>query len=239
MIYLILLVIIISAISLYLSSSSFKGKYGEKRVRRKLGKTILGKKYVFNDVYFKDNTKSIQIDHILVSEKGIIVLETKNYSGRVYGNETQQEWTQVLAYGKRKNKFYNPVKQNASHCYYLNKIIGEKVPIISLIVFTQNNNQYIDSDKVVGISSLKKKLQLMPDIIDSKQIINISNKINLHIVTTPSNKEHVKSIITMKEHIDNNICPRCGGNLILRNGKYGEFYGCDEYPKCKFIKSKK
>jgi len=239
MIYLILLVISLSAISLYLSSSSFKGKYGEKRVRRKLGKTILGKKYVFNDVYFKDNSKSIQIDHILVSEKGIIVLETKNYSGRLYGNETQQEWTQVLAYGKIKNKFYNPVKQNASHCYYLNKIIGKQFPIISLIVFTQNNIQYIDSDKVIGISSLKRKLQSMPDIMGSEQIVNISNTINSHIVAKASNKEHVKSIHSMKNQILNNVCPRCGGNLVVRNGKFGEFYGCSNYPKCKFIKNKK
>ena len=36
--------------------------------------------------------------------------------------------------------------------------------------------------------------------------------------------------------IDNNICPRCGGTLIERNGKYGAFMGCSNYPKCKFIK---
>lgn len=32
------------------------------------------------------------------------------------------------------------------------------------------------------------------------------------------------------------ICPKCGGNLITRNGKYGEFIGCSNYPKCKYIK---
>ena len=29
-------------------------------------------------------------------------------------------------------------------------------------------------------------------------------------------------------------CPRCGGNLMIRNGKYGQFYGCSNYPKCRF-----
>ena len=29
-------------------------------------------------------------------------------------------------------------------------------------------------------------------------------------------------------------CPSCGGKLILRNGKYGPFYGCSNYPNCKF-----
>lgn len=43
----------------------------------------------------------------------------------------------------------------------------------------------------------------------------------------------------MKKHsqnktIERGICPRCGGQLVLRTGKYGSFYGCTNYPKCKF-----
>ena len=34
-------------------------------------------------------------------------------------------------------------------------------------------------------------------------------------------------------------CPECGGKLIVRNGKYGEFTGCSNYPKCKYIKGRK
>jgi len=30
------------------------------------------------------------------------------------------------------------------------------------------------------------------------------------------------------------VCPQCGNPLKLRNGKYGEFYGCTAYPECKF-----
>jgi DNA topoisomerase I len=33
-------------------------------------------------------------------------------------------------------------------------------------------------------------------------------------------------------------CPRCGGNLVEREGKFGKFLGCRNYPKCKFTKSK-
>jgi restriction system protein len=32
-------------------------------------------------------------------------------------------------------------------------------------------------------------------------------------------------------------CPECNGLLIKRNGKYGDFYGCSNYPKCKFTKN--
>ncbi len=33
-----------------------------------------------------------------------------------------------------------------------------------------------------------------------------------------------------------NVCPRCGGKLIKKNGKFGEFIGCSNYPNCKFTK---
>ena len=28
-------------------------------------------------------------------------------------------------------------------------------------------------------------------------------------------------------------CPRCGADTILREGKFGKFYGCSTFPKCK------
>lgn len=35
-----------------------------------------------------------------------------------------------------------------------------------------------------------------------------------------------------------NICASCGAPLVLRHGKRGEFYGCSNYPKCRYTKSK-
>ena len=35
------------------------------------------------------------------------------------------------------------------------------------------------------------------------------------------------------------ICPRCSGKLIIKNGRYGKFIGCSNYPRCKYTKSLK
>ncbi len=35
------------------------------------------------------------------------------------------------------------------------------------------------------------------------------------------------------------ICPECGGDLVVRKGKYGEFVACGNYPSCKYIKKEK
>jgi len=32
-------------------------------------------------------------------------------------------------------------------------------------------------------------------------------------------------------------CPKCGGGLMERDGRFGKFIACSNYPKCKFIKS--
>ena len=33
-------------------------------------------------------------------------------------------------------------------------------------------------------------------------------------------------------------CEKCGGDMVLRTGKFGSFYACANYPTCKFTKQK-
>ena len=46
------------------------------------------------------------------------------------------------------------------------------------------------------------------------------------------------SSVEKEQHIEDvkTKCPFCGGELVLRKGRYGEFYGYSNYPKCKFTK---
>ncbi|GFZ31984.1 hypothetical protein CSC2_25100 [Clostridium zeae] len=36
------------------------------------------------------------------------------------------------------------------------------------------------------------------------------------------------------EIFNDKVCPKCGADLVLRNGRYGHFYGCEGYPGCSF-----
>jgi hypothetical protein len=52
-----------------------------------------------------------------------------------------------------------------------------------------------------------------------------------------SNKTETASAQSKKAENDYLTCEKCGAKLILREGKYGNFYGCSNYPRCKFTKN--
>ena len=37
----------------------------------------------------------------------------------------------------------------------------------------------------------------------------------------------------IQKEIKQHLCPLCGGELKKRRGRYGEFFGCSNYPKCR------
>ena len=221
--------------------SSGKGFIGELLVRLIIGKTKAGKQYVLNNYMVVDEDKSSQIDHIVIRKNGVFVIETKNYSGRIYGKENQHEWTQVLKYGKVKNKIYNPIKQNATHIYRIKKLIDEDVKIKSLVVFVQNNTKYIEASNVIPLNVLGKTIKAPSDTaLTAEQMQNIYKKLlDASEKQAVTKDQHIKNIQIMKEALEEGICPRCGGALVQRSSQYGAFLGCSNYPECRFIKKEK
>ena len=56
----------------------------------------------------------------------------------------------------------------------------------------------------------------------------------------PAVQERLKYITEKKKTIYNpNICPECGGQLKEKNGKYGSFIGCSNYPRCRYTRNKR
>jgi hypothetical protein len=93
---------------------------------------------IFHDLIIKkENDEFSQIDLVLVTSEGIIVFEVKDFSGWIYGSGNNTNWTKVLSYGKKKYKFYNPIKQNNNHITELRKTHKqfENIPFFSVIVF--------------------------------------------------------------------------------------------------------
>ena len=73
-----------------------------------------------------------QIDHLALTPHGILVLESKNLGGLLYGAPDRPYWTQVI--GPQRHTFYNPLKQNATHLAAVRRYAGA-VPVQGLVVF--------------------------------------------------------------------------------------------------------
>jgi hypothetical protein len=94
---------------------------------------------IFHDLFIekKDGTYS-QIDIVVLTEVGFVVIEVKDFSGWIFGFGNNEKWVHIL--GKKKYQFYNPVFQNDGHIRNLkNKISqSDNIPFYSLIVFYGN-----------------------------------------------------------------------------------------------------
>ena len=115
-----------------------RGEWSERRVILNLLKEGINPKAIFHDLYIrKPSGEYTQVDVAVATKAGIIVFEVKDYSGWIFGNEHQRYWTQILAYGKEKHRFYNPVMQNAGHIQAIRRCLPQNpgIPIYSVIVF--------------------------------------------------------------------------------------------------------
>jgi len=233
------------AVFVKLKMPSWKGRFSERLVNDKL--LQLPDEYVlFSDLLFESNGYSTQIDHIVVSPYGVFVVETKGYKGWILGGENSEYWTQVIY--KSKHQFYNPIKQNAGHVRFLHHLLkcGVDIPFIPIVVFNNNAELKVKVTQhlVINRCQLKDAILQYREAVLSQDTINwITKTIADHstVIDKEANKQHKSNVKNRQrrasEIIRNGVCPQCGGKLLLRSGKYGRFYGCSKYPKCKFTVS--
>ena len=116
--------------------SYFKGFSGE--LQSTLAEKVLLDSNVYediNNVTLPTSNGTTQIDHIIVSRFGIFVVETKNMSGWIFGDEKSPQRTQSLPGGK-KFQFQNPLHQNYKHVKVLQEFLGvEEEKIFSVVMF--------------------------------------------------------------------------------------------------------
>lgn len=110
---------------------------GEKRVSDLLSLKLNRENYyLLNNVTLPAGSGTTQIDHIVVSTTGIFVIETKHYSGWIFGNSNSKTWTQTIY--KKKSYFQNPVHQNYKHVKVIQRLF-DFMPsdnVISVVVFS-------------------------------------------------------------------------------------------------------
>ena len=221
------------------SQAEYRGRRGEKCVFSIL-KQLPDEYYIWNDIVLQRNGYSVQIDQVVISPYGIFVIETKNYTGWIYGNDDSDQWTKNM-YGY-KYHFGNPLKQNFSHVKALAELFCVSVnSFIPIVVFLHGADLRCNTHGTViyagqlldEIYSHRQQMMTLSDVQRLAEVLNAAT-----IETEDTRKEHLnkvyESIGRKNYQIYNGICPKCGGNLVEREGRYGYFLGCSNYPRCKF-----
>ena len=251
-------------------SKKKKGKVGEELtegILKKLSKKNDINGRILRNVYIpKPDGGTSEIDVLYITTKGIFVIESKNYSGWIFGKEYDDYWTATLPAGKGrsiKNKFYNPIKQNKGHIKYLSDFLQKEYPdkgykLFSLIVFSERckfkdisikQSTYVMQRNVL-YSEMNKILKDEEISLTNVQVDELYEKLNgLSKVDKDVKQNHIKAIQDKQpkkekevEPIESLKCPVCGNDLVLRTAKRGvqkgnKFYGCSAYPKCKYIQN--
>ena len=243
LIFLVLTIAIIVALFYFAkfvpSQAEYHGRQGEQWVFSIL-KQLPDDYYIWNDIVLQRNGYSVQIDHVVISPYGIFVIETKNYTGRIYGNDDSDQWMKYM-YGY-KYYFGNPLKQNDSHvkalaelfCLSFNSFFPIVVFLNGADIRCNTRKTVIYADQLLDeIYSHYQPVMMLSDVQRLADVLNSAT-----IETEDTRKEHLNKVyecIGRKNYqIYNGICPKCGGNLVERESRHGSFLGCSNYPKCKF-----
>lgn len=222
---------------------TIKGWLGEKTVSAYLRNLPKDEYSVLTDLILSTETGTTQIDHVVVSLYGVFVIEVKNYKGWIFGSEKSAQWTQNI-YGK-KSSFMNPIRQNYAHIKAIEARLSKysNLPIIPIVAFSSNCDLKVKTTSpVVYFHHLRDViLSYRARAIESSDIAAISELLQTQKINSSTvKKDHIAMVEGKKSSFENlsagSNCPRCSGTLIERKGKYGDFLGCSNYPKCRFTK---
>ena len=244
----IIVVVLFVSLSIFLAwynSPKQKGKRGEAYIHNVLMQ--LSDEYtIIDDVILPTEHGTTQIDHVVVSKYGIIAIETKNYRGEIYGDDNRKEWTQMIKTYTyvTKNHCYNPVKQSIGHAIQIKNMMANypHVPVTPVVVFAgsavlkgvNSRHAVIYDYELLDFINQRRNTYLTDS--DVSEVLQLFQRRNMR--TLVEDRTHVKNLKQAAKQtqatINAGICPKCGGQLIKRNGKYGSFYGCSNYPNCIF-----
>lgn len=230
-----IIIIIFMVIIYYFYYSKLIGWFGEYWVKKELKLLPKDEYIILNNIMLNLNNKTCQIDHIVISKYGIFVIETKQYNGYITGSKYDLKW---IRHSKNKKYYYtNPIRQNYGHVKFICQLLDiEESKVFNIVCIPSKGKLKIKHDgELVRINNIVDKLLSFQEIIidNTNDLVDFINKVN--IKDKKIRKMHVNNLKNkFKDKED--LCPKCGSDLVVRSGRYGNFLGCSKYPKCKYTR---
>lgn len=179
-----------------------RGNFGEFLTFSYLEKLGENHKLMTNLYIPKDDGMTTEIDLIMISHTGIYVFESKNYSGWIFGDENNKNWTQTLK-NKQKNKFFNPVWQNKGHIDALKSVLGLEGKFFkSYIIFSERSVLKKISLTSLDVKVIKRNALLKTIKIDLGNSLRQLTDQQINDIYFTLSKYTLADFQTRKDHIE-------------------------------------
>lgn len=240
-------------------------KLTDKELKSKLGHYIFSKKsiHLFNVKSSNNVSCIVTLIHELSHHIDYMNRGTSDHSKDFYNVHIELIMTLFKMGTVSYNEFIN-LKDYASNSNKLKRLVEKGYCVTEQLDYEKEKNWLIVKNCYETYAYLKEKNYVYNFYIKSwmKKInINDIEKSKTEILNTCKNAtfitrsgcelifnlgdESKENNIPFKKTSESNItdvtkkCPKCGGKLVERTGKYGKFTACGNYPKCKYIQKDK
>ena len=142
--HVVIALLILGAILFRVFRANILGWLGEMVLHWKLKHVLDQQQYiVMHDIMLPtEEGTTTQIDHIVVSQWGIFVIETKTYSGTIYGKKGEPQWTVKYHFRRKGFPRQNPLRQNYKHIATLAECLGIGQEYFKTIVAFANSAKF-------------------------------------------------------------------------------------------------
>ncbi len=204
--------------------------------------------HVIKDVTIPSKNGTTQIDHVIVSKFGVFVIETKNWSGWIWGKENDRTWTQKT-HGKTSAP-QNPLRQNDGHVCALSDLLDlPKDKIHGVVCFMGDaefkngvpEGVFLEGHCINHIESFRNEVFTTEEVsaltheIESGRLKRGFKTDRQHVQQLKSRRSEIRgqksagagdAASSLKNDFVGHdsvekTCPKCGAEMVLRTAKRG------------------
>ncbi|GFZ32256.1 hypothetical protein CSC2_27820 [Clostridium zeae] len=177
-------ILIILALIIDLFMPRIKEYLGEKSVEVYLASLDKNKYEIINHITISLGEEITQVDHIVVSNFGVFVIQSENYKGKIIGEEFDETWQQRLHI--KREQLQNPICENYKHIQVIQKVLKEfsKLKYIPIVTFTTNTELQVKSNTDVVytiklVETIKRYTEEVISDVDKKRIYSKLMSLNI------------------------------------------------------------
>jgi hypothetical protein len=222
----------------------WKGAVGEAQASSGMRSKLPSSYRILDDLLLATPNGTTQIDHVVVSNYGIFVIESKNIAGEIYGSAGDEHWT--VCRGRAKFKLFNPLRQNQGHLVALARATGLSERLFHSLVFFWSDHCIFrtpmpENVRQMGLCAyIRSKRRYLMSNRDVETAVRLIQQ-----RTVPSTRANVDAhVAKLKQrfqpaHSVGDPCPRCKGILVVRSGGRPQtsFLGCSSFPHCRYTET--